>query len=307
MDVEFQEVRVHRDGRLVLEIPSLRLRSGQTTAVLGPNGAGKTTLLRVIAGLEAGRMGRVAFGGAPPPPVAFVFQEEVFLRHSVRANLELGLKLRGVHRAERQARIEGAARLLGIEGLLDRRADHLSGGEGRRVSLARALSLRAPVVLLDEPLAGLDERTYSHLIDELPALLSAFDATTVLVTHNPGEALRLAEDLVVLVDGQVRAAGSKRHVATQPGDADVAKALGHSILTVNGRLIAVPPGALALGPGEVECSLVVDEVLDLVYGRRIVGRVDGVRVSVALPDGMATPARGDRVRVHADRCSHLAR
>jgi ABC-type sugar transport system ATPase subunit len=309
MDVELQGVRVDRDGRRVLEIPSLRIHSGRTTAILGPNGSGKTTLLRLIAGLEHPREGRVLAGGSPVrpgQPVAFVFQEQVFLRQSVRANLELGLRLRGVAGAERRVRVEEAAEELGIAHLLERRADHLSGGEGRRVSLARALCLRAPLVLLDEPLEGLDERTYSRLLDELPRLLAAFDATTLLVTHNRHEALRLAQDLVVLVAGGVHAAGDKREVATNPRVIQVAEVLGYSVLIADGRAIAIPPGALKPGPGPLEFTMVVEDVLDLVERWEVVGRVDGVRVHVALQTAGGVPRPGDRVLVHAERSCDLS-
>ena len=306
MDVEFEKVQVERGGRRVLDIPSLRLRSGRTTAVLGPNGSGKTTLLRLIAGLERARAGRVSYGGSAKPSVAYVFQEEVFLRRSVRDNLELGLRLRGVNNAEMRGRVDEAAARLGISHLMDRRADHLSGGEGRRVNLARALCLRASLVLLDEPLEGLDGRTYSRLLDELPQVLGAFDATTLLVTHNRHEALRLAQDLVVLVDGRVRAAGDKRAVMMNPALVDVAEVLGYSVLVSNGRRVAVPPDALTLGPGRLEFSMIVEDLLDLVWQREIVGRVGEARVHVAIPATGETPQRGDRALIHADRYCDLA-
>jgi len=310
MGVEFDDVRVERDGRLVLEVPSLHLRGGRTTAILGPNGSGKTTLLRLIAGLERPRTGRIRGvrlrPEQPGPPVAYVFQEQVFLRRSVRENLELGLRLRGMDRALTRIRVDEAAALLGVAHLMNRRADHLSGGEGRRVSLARALCLKAPLVLLDEPLEGLDERTYSRLLDELPQLLAAFGATTLLVTHNRHEALQLAKDLVVLVDGRVHAAGDKREVVTNPRVEEVAEVLGYTVLTVDGRRVAVPPGALQLGPGRPEFSMVVEDILDLVESREVAGRIGDVRVHVALPATDGTPRLGDRVLVHAERLCDLA-
>ena len=307
MEVTLEQVRAVRDNGFVLEIPSLRLRSERTTAILGPNGSGKTTLLRFIAGLERGS-GQVRVAGMlvrPRQHISFVFQEEVFLRRTVRENLELGLRLRGVDGPTRRVRVEEAAERLGVAHLLHRRADHLSGGEGRRVGLARALSLRAPLVLLDEPLAGLDERTYARLLDELPQLLAAFGATTLLVTHNRHEALRLAQDLVVVVDGKVHAAGGKREVAADPRVPEVAQVLGYSILTDSRGSIAVPPGALKSGPGEREFLLTVDDVVDLVETREIAGHIGDLRVHVALPDGDPDPRPGDGMIVHAERFSIL--
>lgn len=308
MDVHIEGVRFERERRLVLDIPSLRIRGDRTTAILGANGAGKTTLLRLIAALEPCTHGRILAGGLPVGPdrrtrrnVAYVFQEDVFLRRSVRENLELGLRLRGLHARERNERIEQAAHLLGIAHILDRRADRLSGGEGRRASLARVLCLRAPLVLLDEPLAGLDPPTYARLLDELPPLLPAFGATTVLVTHDPHEAIRLSEDLVVLVDGRVHCAGDKRDVVMNPAGTAVAELLGQTVLVAKGRRVAVRAGALTLGPGPLEFWLVVEELLDLVDRCEIVGRIGTVRVHVAAPAMAEVPQPGDRVLVHADR------
>jgi ABC-type sugar transport system ATPase subunit len=307
MEVRIEGLRFERDHRVVLDIPALRLRGDRTTAVLGPNGAGKTTLLRLIAGLERPREGRILAGGVPvrpgvgtQPPVAYMFQEHVFLRQSVRENLELGLRLRDLHRSERNERIEEAAHLLGIAHLLERRADRLSGGEGRRAGLARALCLRAPLVLLDEPLAGLDPATYARLLDELPRVLQAFNATTVLVTHDRHEALRLGEDLVVLVEGRVHAAGAKREVVSNPVAAAVAEVMGYTVLLVDGERVAIRPGALKLGPGTVEFPMLVEELLDLADHREIIGWINAVRVHVGAPAQGPLPQPGERVLVHAD-------
>ncbi len=307
MEVEIEALRFEHDRRVVLDIPSLVLRGGRTTAILGPNGAGKTTLLRLIAALERPRAGRMLVGGLPIPrdmlarrKPAYVFQEDVFLRQSVRDNLELGLRVRDVSTRERAERIGEAARLLGITHLLDLRADRLSGGEGRRASLARALCLRAPLLLLDEPLAGLDPPTYARLLNELPRVLTAFGATTVLVTHDRDEAIRLGDDLVVLVDGRVRAAGSRRDVMLAPAGPDVAAILGFTVLDVDGRRAAIRPGALKLGAGPLPFWLDVDGIVDLVDHIEVTGQVGGVRVHVTAGPGAKLPQRGDRVLVHAD-------
>jgi ABC-type sugar transport system ATPase subunit len=309
MEVEFDQVQFERDGRRVVDIPSLRIRSGVTTAMLGPNGSGKTTTLRLIADLERPRTGRVLLDGAPSSRgqhLAYLFQEKVFLRRSVRDNLALGIRLRGVKAPDARLRVDDALQRLGISHLADRRADRLSGGEGRRVSLARALCLRAPLVLLDEPLQGLDQRTYSRLLDELPSLLRAFDATTILVTHSRDEALRLAEDLVIIANGQVQASGRKHAVVTNPRLPGVAEVLGYVVLNAGGRTVAVPPQALRPGPGPgPSYAMDVAAVVDLVGWQEIVGRIADTPVRVVLRHGEPAPPAGARICLHAEHAYPL--
>jgi ABC-type sugar transport system ATPase subunit len=312
MEVEIQGLRFERDGRLVLDIPSLRLSASRTTAILGPNGAGKTTLLRLIAALERPRAGGILIAGQPVHAdirtrqhIAIAFQEPVFLRQSVRENLELGLRLRGLSKRARKDRVEEAAQLLGITALLDRNAGRLSVGEGRRASLARAMCLRAPLVLLDEPLAGLDAATYGRLLDELPHLLRAMGTTTLLVTHSRQEALRLGQDLVVLIDGRVHASGNKGEVASKPPSVGVADVLGYAVLIADGRRVAIPPGTFGLGPGSLEFWMVVEELLDLADHVEVVGRIGDVRIRLAAPTTADIPVQGALALVHAERAFEI--
>src|SRR5919109_3143150 len=225
MDVSVEGLLFEREGRRVLDIGALGFEEGSITAVFGPNGSGKTTLLRLVGGLEkptAGgvRIGGTAVNGDPTSrrQVAFAFQEAVFVRGSVRDNLDLALRLRDVPPEQRIWRLTEAARECGLELLLDRAARQLSTGEAQRANLARALSLRAPVTLLDEPLSGIDRLTRLQLLDDLPRMLGTFASTTILVTHDREEAFRLADRLVVLVDGRVHAAGPKAEVYARPRD-----------------------------------------------------------------------------------------
>ncbi|MBA3558340.1 MAG: ABC transporter ATP-binding protein [Gemmatimonadaceae bacterium] len=306
MEVAAKGLQFEREGRLVLDIPALTFASGTTTAIFGPNGSGKTTLLRLVATLEMPTRGHVRFGNDVASSltfsrqsVAYAFQQPVFLRGTVYANLELGLRLRGVARGEREARISDAARECGITHILQRSARNLSGGEAQRANVARALALRAPVTLLDEPLAGLDRVARAQLLDDLPRLLATFATTTILVTHDREEAFRIAEHLVILVAGVVRASGAKSEIYRQPPDRETAELLGYMVAPVNGRLVAIPPGGLRAGTGADAFQVVVDRVVDMGNHQHVLGTVGGARVDVRLPAHTAAPSQGSLLSVVA--------
>lgn len=312
MDVTLDGIAVVRGGRTVLDVAPVSFLSGTTTAVFGPNGAGKTTLLRVIAGLERPARGRVRIGNSAtqplrraPPCTALAFQQQVFVTGSVRENLALGLSLRGVPAEEQERRIAEAAAGLGFADLLDRPARHLSTGEAQRVNLARALALRAPVTLLDEPLSGIDRIARVQLLDDLPRLLATFATTTVLVTHDREEAFRLADHLVVLVAGTVRAAGPKAAVYRAPGDRTVAELLGYTVLPVPTGLVAVPPGGMRPGRGTPGFTLAVARVVDMGNHMHVFGWVDAARVDLRLAHGEPLPEPGAAIEVHAASCVPL--
>jgi ABC-type sugar transport system ATPase subunit len=306
MDVAVEGLRFQRGGRTVLDVAGLVFAGGSTTAVFGPNGSGKTTLLRLIGGLERPSAGRIRIGGTPVNGdpwarrhVGFAFQEAVFVGGSVRRNLDLALRLRELPPADRGARIAEAARECGIEPLLDRPARELSSGEAQRANLARALALRAPVTLLDEPLTGIDRVTRVQLLDDLPRMLATFAATTILVTHDREEAFRLADQLVVLVEGRVRAAGPKAEVYARPPDRVAAELLGYTVVPAGGRTIGVPPGAWMIGPGGPSYEMLVERVVDMGNHLHAAGTVGGVRVDLRLRPGEPVPSTGERITIAA--------
>ncbi len=312
MDVAVDGVAVVRGGRTVLDVAELSFSSGTTTAVFGPNGSGKTTLLRVIGGLEHPGRGEVRIGGwvvggrrGGPPRTAIAFQEQVFVGGSVRRNLELALELRGVPSANHAGRIAEAVAECGIAGVLDRPARQLSGGEAQRVNLARALALRAAVTLLDEPLSGIDRLARTQLLDDLPHLLATFATTTILVTHDREEAFRLADHLVILVEGVVRAAGSVGAVFRAPAERTVAELLGYTVLPSEAGFLAVPPGGLRLGEGTPGFTLHVERVVDMGNHPHLLGRVGDTRVDLRLAGGDRPPAAGESVRISARSCVPL--
>jgi hypothetical protein len=170
---------------------------------------------------------------------------------------------------------------------LGRDAHRLSGGEAQRANLARTLGARAPVTLLDEPLSGLDAAARASLLTDLPALLRQFTATTIVVTHDRDEAMRLAGDLVILIDGRVEAAGEKSAIFRAPPSVASAQFLGYTLLPGEGGVTAIAPEALRAGPGEVSFPFVPSaaEATDLGTHRELAGTIRGIPVAVRMGEG----------------------
>ncbi|MGH2634348.1 MAG: ABC transporter ATP-binding protein [Tepidiformaceae bacterium] len=313
MRVELSGVTFRRGRREVLNIPSLAFASGAVTALLGPNGSGKSTLLRLVGALERPATGSLTIDGRPVgrdrpthAAIAFAFQGAVFVSGSVRSNMDLALRLRGLQPRERSQRIEEAAAACGIIHLLDRDANRLSGGEAQRANLARTLGLRAPLTLLDEPLAGLDGLVRRQLLMELPALLTRFATTTVIVTHDRDEALRLADDIVLLMDGRVHASGPKRDVFSRPASVEAAAFLGYTIVPGaqgDDSVLAIAPGELREGPGEVTFELLVSAVADLGSRHEALGTIGAAAAAVTLTG--TAPQPGCRMLVSAPESAVL--
>jgi len=206
--VRLIDVEVAFDGVDVLSHACLDVGSGEIVALLGPSGSGKSTVLRVIAGIQPPDSGRVLIGGddvtgrpTHERGVGMVFQDnQLFPHRSVLDNVAFGLKMLGVGRPERNAEAERWLERVGLAGFGGRRVTDLSGGEAKRVALARTLAVQPGVVLLDEPLTGLDRELHDQLLVELGELLRAVDATAVLVTHDESEAAALADRTVRMAD-----------------------------------------------------------------------------------------------------------
>lgn len=207
-DVRIESVDVSFDGTQVLTAASLTIDAGEVVALLGPSGSGKSTLLRVIAGIVRPERGRVEIGGvdmiSTPTHrrgVGMVFQDnQLFPHRSVADNIGFGLKMAGVARSERAIRVREWLDRVGLSGFDARHVTELSGGEAKRVALARTLAPRPRVVLLDEPLTGLDRELHDQLVTELSTLLHDVGCTALLVTHDVDEAHSIADRTVRLDD-----------------------------------------------------------------------------------------------------------
>jgi molybdate transport system ATP-binding protein len=228
-----------RRGSFTLAV-SLAAAAGQVLGLLGPNGAGKSTLLSAVAGLTPVSAGRIMLAGqvmddadagtfveASGRPVGFVFQNYRLFPHlTVADNVAFSPRARGLgRRAARSAASHWLDRL-GLADLADRKPGQLSGGQAQRVALARALAGQPALLLLDEPLSALDAGTRLDVQAELKRHLADFTGPCLLVTHDPLEALVLADSLVVLENGRIVQEGSPAQVARQPRTDYVAKLVG---------------------------------------------------------------------------------
>jgi len=238
MSAEFLQVQaleVWRGGKLVLPPISFSLERGQTLALLGPNGAGKSTLLLALANLIPLRSGTIFFNGqalARQKPllyrrqIALVMQDPLLFDMSVKDNIAQPLRWRGLPQAEIHQRTKQWMERLGISALAARRAVQLSGGEAQRVNLARALALEPQLLLLDEPFSALDWPTRSRLLDDFSALLAETGTTAILVTHDLGEARRLASRLGLMFSGKLEPPGIPDEVLRCPASAQARSFLG---------------------------------------------------------------------------------
>jgi len=234
------------------------LAAGSVVAVLGPNGAGKTTLLRTIAGLQGVDTGSLAIGArtvddgdAFTDPgeraVGVVFQDYALFPHmSVLENVAFGPRSRGTGARASRALAQDALDRFGIGDLADRRPARISGGQAQRVALARALVTQPDVLLLDEPLAALDIETREAVRAELDVALADFPGCTVLVTHDPLDALLLADRIIVLEDGRIVQDAAPVELARRPVTPYVAALMGVTLLrgTASDGRLAIDDGGV---------------------------------------------------------------
>lgn len=223
-DVTLDAVRKTYGDTTAMDDVSLTVSDGEILGVLGPSGCGKTTTLRTIAGFETPTDGTVRFDGedvthVPPENrnVGLVFQEyALFDNMTVATNVAFGLKMCGVPKAERRDRAAELLEMLGIGGMGDRDPTTLSGGQQQRVGLARALAIEPNILLLDEPMTGLDAKLKNRLQAEIGDLLSELDVTGLYVTHDQEEAMLMCDRVAVMNEGWVEQIGTPREIYENP-------------------------------------------------------------------------------------------
>ena len=224
-----------RVGSFWLRDVDLALDEEHYMVLMGPTGAGKTTLLNVVAGLLRPVEGRIRLDGRditklPPEkrPFGYVFQDNRLFPHMTAwENVAFGPRARGVRGQELREAVRWALQLVGAEHLANKRPHQLSGGEAKKVALARALALRPRLLLLDEPLAHIDERSRLELLKRLAALRREVGLTAIHVTHDRLEALKLADHLAFMDNGRLLQAGELEEVLRRPSSELVARFLGY--------------------------------------------------------------------------------
>jgi tungstate transport system ATP-binding protein len=234
--ITVRDLRVEAGGQTLLNIPHFEIYCGEVLVILGANGAGKSTLLQALAFLRTPTSGSLQFDGEKVslhlPPLALrrrlavVFQEPLLFDTIVEANVASGLKLRGVTTTIIRERVTQWLERFGISHLSHRQARTLSGGEAQRVSLARAFVLEPDFLLLDEPFSALDAPTRDSLIDLFHQLQQQTQTTTLFVTHDRQEALRLASRVAVMERGAIVQVGTPEEVFSQPVNETIASFVG---------------------------------------------------------------------------------
>jgi thiamine transport system ATP-binding protein len=301
--VALEHVDVQLDGLPILHDVSLEVATGEPVAILGPSGSGKSTLLRTVAGLQRPSSGRVLVDGmdlaavpAHERGIGLVFQDGALFPHrDVGRNVAYGLEVAGRSRKEAAARVADVLQLVGLPGFEHRDVATLSGGEGQRVGLARALAPAPRILLLDEPLGALDGPLRDRLKDELKAIVTRLELTVMHVTHDVGEAFAIGARIVVVRDGAIAQIDTPERLWEHPADDWVASFLGMRNIIQDGYTAKIiRPEAIRLARGAGARVLDVERQGPSANVRVLLD--DGTELE-ALVTSLDLPARGAEVEV----------
>ncbi len=238
VNISVNKVTKIYDQNVILKDLSLEIRDGEFFTLLGPSGCGKTTLLRMIAGFNTIEGGEISFDNkvindipAHKRNIGMVFQNYAIFPHlTVRQNVEYGLKLRKLPKAEIQNKVDDLLKVTRIDEYQGRLPERLSGGQQQRVALARAVVIHPDVLLMDEPLSNLDAKLRIEMRSAIRDIQKKVGITTVYVTHDQEEALAVSDRIAVMKDGIIQQVGRPEEIYTRPVNTFVATFIGHSNL-----------------------------------------------------------------------------
>ena len=304
---------------------SAEIADGEFIVIVGPSGCGKSTLLRMVAGLEEVSEGEIAIGGRvvndvepSERDIAMVFQNYALYPHmSVYANMAYGLKIAKLPKDEIDARVQKAARILELGGLLERTPRQLSGGQRQRVAMGRAIVRQPQAFLFDEPLSNLDAKLRAQTRLEIQKLHAELGVTSLFVTHDQVEAMTLAQRMVVMNAGRIEQIGTPEQVYGQPATTFVAGFIGSPPMNLlagvadgqqfrlDGVTLALPAaaprsGELLLGVRPEHASAAADgrwpltvEMVEMLGAERLVyGRLGGAAFTLRVDAMLAAPRPG---------------
>ena len=293
--IEATQLSVVLGGHKVLEVPSLQVLLNEVLVIIGPNGSGKTTLLLCLALLLKPASGTIYYHGQPVGNgsdilelrrrFAVVFQDPLLLNTSVWDNVTLGLRLRGVNKKEIKSRAQRWLERFGIAALAQRQAKTLSGGEAKRVSLARAFALQPEVLFLDEPFTALDSPTRQTLTEDFESVLRETKVSTVMVTHDRNEAVVLANRVAVLMGGHIRQIGKPEEVFSFPTDEEVASFVEAGNI-IHGMVTSQNGGLASVGIGKQQ----IDTVSGLASGNKVTVLLRQEDIIILLPSIQNAPS-----------------
>lgn len=289
-------LKISRNLEPILNIDDFSINQGELLAVIGPNGAGKSTLILALSGLLPWNQGELYFQGQKintndffsfRRKIGMVLQNPLLLDDSVENNITVGLRFRGVSKKEASLQAKFWMERLGIDHLAKRKARQLSGGEGQRVSLARAMVLKPKLLFLDEPFGALDAPTRARLIEDFIELQKQEAITTFFVTHDQNEALWMGDRVAVIMGGKVRQIGRPDDIFNFPKDADIAGFVGTETI-IPGKVESIQDGI---------ATIKVDG-----YSLEVVGDVNpGQNVYICLRPEHVTLWKDDELRLSSAR------
>jgi sn-glycerol 3-phosphate transport system ATP-binding protein len=316
--VSLRDVRKSYGSTQVIHGVSMDIADGEFIVILGPSGCGKSTLLRMVAGLEVITAGEIAIGERvvndlepKDRDIAMVFQNYALYPHmSVYQNMAYGLRIRGMPKAEIDARVQNAAGILELTKFLGRKPRELSGGQRQRVAMGRAIVREPQVFLFDEPLSNLDAKLRVQMRGELQSLHRRLGTTSLFVTHDQVEAMTLAQRMIVMNAGRAEQIGAPLEVYAKPATTFVAGFIGSppmNLIPKDGRLLGIRPEHLEpCAPADASITLEVDLIEPLgsdtlVYGH--LGGADKTRVAARLHSSVDArtgklPLRFDPAKAH---------
>jgi len=282
--LEVRNIFKDYDQKPLLRGVSFTVKDGETFCLLGPSGSGKSTLLKIIAGLEPPKSGQVLWDGQDLKHIpvhqrrfGLMFQDYALFPHrSVEQNVAFGLRMQNLPKNEVEERTREALEQVEMQSFAHRRVTDLSGGEQQRVALARTLAPRPRLIMLDEPLGALDRSLREQLTRDLRRQLLSSGIPAIYVTHDQEEAFAIADQLLLLHDGQMVESGTPREIYQNPANAWVARFLGLNNL-IEGELVSTSPLKFKTSLGVLQAFL---------PGKQKPGK--GVATTLMIPPGAAS-------------------